>query len=75
MKFDTHGNGNGLNDLYVLPESNDELRDIIKFLESIGQTFQMSYVNVKGHEWYGKSFLDIPFRQDLKTVIIESLEV
>ena len=33
METDTHGNGNGLNDLYILPESNEEESKIIEYLE------------------------------------------
>lgn len=42
MKFDKHGNGKGLDDLYILPETVAESQKIQKYLEDnniFGKTF------------------------------------
>ena len=69
MKTDTHGNGNELNDLYILPESNEEESKIIECLEKHGLGYQFSYGNVKGHEWYGKKFIEVPFCENWLEII------
>lgn len=66
MKFDQHGNGVGLDDLYVLPESADESAKIIKYLDKMGIGYHWSFANVKGHAWYGQRFIEVPFYEHLK---------
>ncbi len=69
MKFDKHGNGNGLDDLYVLPETDKERDKIIAYLKSINHSYEWSFSNVEGQDWYGKRFLDIPFGECLREEI------
>lgn len=69
MKFDKHGNGNGMDDLYVLPESKAERDAIILFLHSIGRSFSMKHSTVDGQDWYGKTFIEIHFGEHLQTAI------
>lgn len=68
-EFGSHGNGNGLNDLYILPSSPEEAAKIIEFLKIKNHMFQWSNANVKGHSWYGKRFIEIPFGESLKPEI------
>ncbi len=74
MEFETHGNGSGLDDLYVLPRSPAEALAIRKFLVSIGRDFKTEIADVKGHAWFGKQFIDIPFSQDLRDRIQQIAE-
>lgn len=69
MKTATHGNGNGLNDLHILPESADEWDKIADYLKSIGQRAELSKADVQGHEWFGRWFFDIPFGESLEPEI------
>lgn len=66
MKFDKHGNGNGFDDLYVLPENEKEKEAILSFLRERKFYFEWSFSNVEGQEWYGKSFIEIPFMEYLE---------
>lgn len=66
MKFNTHGNGNGLNDLYVLPESKDEEKAIINHLNKIGRGYRFSFSDVMGQSWYGQTFIEITFGESLQ---------
>jgi hypothetical protein len=68
MKFEQHGNGNGLDDLYVLPES-DEWGKVIDYLDANGIRFTRSFSDVQGQDWYGKQFIEIPFRCDLREAL------
>ena len=61
MKATTHGNGRGLDDLYVLPENEHEKQDIMKWLDAKDQPFAWNRSDVPGQDWQGKWFLDIPF--------------
>lgn len=65
MKTDTHGNGHGLNDLYILPENDDEQERIFDFLLEKKQKWSFSYSNVKGHTWHGKRFIVVDFAECL----------
>ena len=69
MKFDTHGNGNGLDDLYILPENMEEKVKVVYFLMGKHWNFYYSQSNVEGNEWYGKTFIDVPFGESLKKEI------
>lgn len=68
-EFGSHGNGKGLNDLYVLPASQEEAAAIMSFLKEKDHSFHWVVANVQGHNWYGKSFLDIPFGESLQPEI------
>lgn len=65
MKTTTHGNGNGLNDLYILPDDHAERDRITLYLLSIKQSYQWSRSDVEGQEWYGRWFFEIPFGESL----------
>lgn len=63
MICDSHGNGNGLNDLHILPETQSEHELIKQFAKDNGLMLSRSFGNVEGHIWYGKTFYEIPFGQ------------
>ena len=61
FEFATHGNGNGLDDLYILPSSAGEALKITRFLRSIDRKHTWELSDVPGQNWYGAEFLAIPF--------------
>ena len=69
MKFDTHET-----DIYILPETQRErhilqvYKDNLKQNKNITSFWQFS--NVKGQNWEGKQFLEIPFCKHLKNEIL-----
>jgi hypothetical protein len=67
MKYNTHAS-----DLYCLPESDKE----VKLLQGYSKKYcgQWSRSNVKGQDWYGKTFLDIPFGTWLKDEIDKAVQ-
>ena len=67
MKFDQHGNGCGLDDLYVLPEDKKERLRIAEYLKGKGVHFEYNYSNIKGQDWYGKIFIIIPFGENMRS--------
>lgn len=69
MKFNSHGNGNGLNDLYILPESEEEKRKVIAYLKANCKGYQYSFSNIEGQDWYGKMFIEVPFGESLREAI------
>lgn len=71
MKFDKHGNGNGLDDLYVLPESPTERQYLQSYVNETKRSYEWTRGDVKGSEWYGKDFMILPFGQCLKMYIQE----
>jgi len=73
MKFDKHGNGNGYDDLYILPENDEENKAVISFLTKGKFYFERSFSNIPGNDWFGKSFIDVPFCEYLKMEIIQSV--
>jgi hypothetical protein len=68
MKFDKHGNGHGLDDLYVLPETQEELEKVVAFLKGKGRSFSFFRSTVSG-AWEGKMAIDVPFGESLKPEI------
>ncbi len=63
-------------DLQILPESEEEERKIIAFLTPrINSRILRCHSDVQGQEWYGKSFLEIPFRSDLKDELIHFMSL
>lgn len=62
MKFTTHES-----DLYCLPENDQEKAILQKYVKE--RCAVWLYSNVKGQDWYGKVFLDIPFGSFLKEEI------
>lgn len=73
MKTSTHGNGRGLNDLYILPDDAAEGDCIVRYLKARGMGFQWSHSDVEGQEWYGKRFIEIPFGEGMESVIRDAL--
>lgn len=61
MKYGTHET-----DLHVLPETQKERNNLQSYMETKKIGYCWQYSNVKGQDWYGKQFMDIPFRSDLK---------
>lgn len=66
MKFDKHGNGNGYDDLYILPETEEEANKIVEFLEANNLNFYWTRADVKGNDWYGNTFIEVPFCESWK---------
>lgn len=69
MKYDTHGNGNGLNDLYILPESSAERHNLQSLAKTNGWDYSWYFSDVEGHKWHGKQFMEIPFGERHKPTI------
>ena len=65
MKFDSHES-----DLYILPENDRERKIITIFLNLKGFAYGTSLSNVKGQEWEGKTFFDVPFLKEIKNDLI-----
>ena len=65
MQLEKYGNGKGLDDLYILPESRNEYGEIIAYLESHNIRYKKMVSNLKGQSWYGKTFLVVPFGDSL----------
>ena len=63
MQTDTHGNGNGLNDLYVLCETIYESGMVLAYLKKHNLSHSLSFSNVKGQAWYGKQFMIVNFAE------------
>lgn len=73
MQFHTHGNGKGMNDLYILPENDYEvlkLRDWLA-LDKARYMSKISFSDVKGQPWFGRAFIEIPFGEPMKEEIQE----
>lgn len=73
MKTTTHGNGNGLDDLYILPDNEQERQRIADYLKSIGIRYEWSFSDVEGQDWHGKHFFELPFGEGLLGVIQQSV--
>lgn len=57
-------------DLYLLPETEAEKEKLEDFVESKGGLGAKWYrSDVRGQDWYGKTFLDIPFGDFLRPEI------
>lgn len=65
MKTDTHGNGNGLNDLYILPETDYEEAILVRWLPSTGYRYRWQRSDNPGNDWHGKRFIVVPFGESL----------
>ncbi len=68
MKFDTYGNGNGLDDLYVLPENEAEREAITKFLKANWLPYSTTVAD-KESDWGNQMFFEIPFAECIKDKI------
>lgn len=75
MKTTTHGNGNGLDDLYILPDDQHEAERITRYLKERGQRFSWSASDVMGQDWYGKAFIEIAFGESLLPEIEAALKL
>ena len=69
MKFNTYQS-----DLYVLPETKEEEEKFLIWVqENKGKKFYTNPIkslsNVKGQDWFGKTFYEIPFMASLKNDI------
>lgn len=69
MKTETHGNGNGLDDLFILPETERERALVEEYLSEHGWNASWQTGDVKGHPWFRKRFLDVPFGESLRDVL------
>lgn len=73
METATHGNGKGIDDLYVLPDDEREAGAIVAWLKSreVGHKWQTS--DVAGQDWHGKRFIEIPFGEGYASVIQQAI--
>jgi hypothetical protein len=69
MQFDTHGNGHGLNDLYVLPENQAESDAAISYLRDHDICYTWDISDNEGQTWCGERFLSIPFGEPHREAI------
>lgn len=74
MKYDKHGNGNGYDDLYILPENNKEQGKVISFLQTHSLNYSWCYSNVEGNPWHGKNFIEVPFCECWKEALMMYVE-
>ena len=74
MKFDKSGNGKGLDDLYILPESEKERKAIETYLNEKGVDYRFTRSDVKGQDWYNKFFFLAAFAESHKAAI-ETLDI
>lgn len=75
MKTHTHGNGHGLDDLYILPDNDNEAKRITDYLAARGIGFDWSLSDVEGQDWFGKRFIEIPFGEGYLGVIQQAASV
>lgn len=73
MRFSTHGNGNGLDDLYVMPESTEDrekIKEVVKQARDAGEIWPKNghwcRSDVPESDWYGRMFYEIPFGESLR---------
>lgn len=52
-------------DLYILPENQEEEKVVVEFLKERGWKFEQQTSDVRGQDWYGKRFINIPFGKNL----------
>jgi hypothetical protein len=62
-------------DLYVLPETQKERHQLQVWKESSKYGSVWSYSDVRGQEWYGKQFLEIPFGIDFKKYFMDNFNI
>ena len=62
---DTHGNGNGLNDLYIACDTHAETELVRRIAKRLGVKLRRFSPNPES-DWVGKKCFDIPFREDLR---------
>ena len=74
MEADRHGNGHGLDDLYLLPETKEEEVTITTYLDAIGRNYEMQRSDVDGQEWYRKRFIEVPFGESLLPEIVALID-
>lgn len=74
MQTSKHGNGNGLGDLYILPETYDEYRQIADWMNARGERWTLDVSDVPGQEWHGKSFFTIHFGESLLPALEDHLK-
>ncbi len=65
MRTATHGNRRGLDDLYILPETEQEAQAIQDWLNDKGRSWTFSQSDIPGQDWQSKWFFDIPFGEPL----------
>lgn len=75
MKTATHGNGRGINDLYILPDNEQERQRIADYLKSRDILYEWSFSDVEGQDWHGRHFFDLPFGEGLLGVIQQAVSV
>jgi hypothetical protein len=73
MQTSTHGNGNGLDNLYILPDTNEEQQVIENWLRARSVGFRKVWSTVPADIWTRKEFLDVPFREDCEVPLRQYL--
>jgi hypothetical protein len=75
MQYDKHGNGNGLDDLYLLPESEEEKEMVVDYLKKNGLYYSIEFADGadKDSTWHRKFFILVPFaegeRKEIKNML------
>lgn len=64
MKFSNHES-----DLQILPENETETQKLVDFCEANKLRLITCFSNVKGQDWYGKRYYEIPFCVSMKPEI------
>jgi len=73
MKTDTHRNSRGLDDLYILPDNDQERQRITDYLDWRQIDYHWSTSDVEGQDWFGKRFVEIPFGEGYLGVIQQAV--
>lgn len=73
METATHGNGKGLDDLYILPASEQEAGAIVAYLDSREIRHHWGVSDTTGQSWHGKRFIEIPFGEGYASVIQQAV--
>lgn len=69
MQIQSVGNGKGLNDLYILPETHEEKNRIREYLNTNKIKFIIATSDVEGQAWFGKNFFLLDFGELCKVSI------
>lgn len=69
MTFSTHGNGHGLDDLYIMPDSEQEANLVLDYLTGLRKSGRLSSYIV-----CSKKFIEIPFGESFKSEIEELIK-
>ena len=69
MKFTTYQS-----DLQILPENEEEITKFVNYCKEKDYVFSQHYSNVKGQDWHGKYFFELPFLACMQKEIEEYIK-